>query len=148
LGYLETLIINKRRELPKAKRMLWDGITVLLWFGFLYLWKPVFIIFYKIITLGAPAEEIADWIFGEISSVPFEHAIIVLITTPVILFILSRLNRHQAPSEHLIYHSNDYSDYFNLDNAQLQQCANSQLVTVYFDDHGNIISLDNKIEKK
>lgn len=145
---METLIINKRRELPKAKRMLWDGITVLLWLGFLYLWKPVFIIFYKIITLGAPAEEIADWIFGEISSVPFEHAIIVLITTPVILFILSRLNRHQAPSEHLIYHSNDYSDYFNLDNAQLQQCANSQLVTVYFDDHGNIISLDNKIEKK
>lgn len=145
---METLIINKRRELPRAKRIIWDGITVLLWLGFLYLWKPVFLIFYKIITLGAPAEEIADWIFGEISSVTFEHAIIVLITTPVILFILSRLNRHQAPSEHLIYHSNDYSDYFNLDNAQLQECTNSQLVTVYFDDHGNIINLDNKIEKK
>ncbi len=144
---METLIINKRRELPKTKRIIWDGITVLLWLGFLYLWKPVFIIFYKIITLGAPAEEIADWIFGEISSVPFEHAIIVLITTPVILFILSRLNRHQAPSEHLIYHSNDYSDYFNLDNTQLQKCANSQLVTVYFDNNGQIIRLDNQITK-
>lgn len=125
--------------------MIWDGITVLLWLGFLYLWKPVFLIFYKIITLGAPAEEIADWIFGEISSVPFEHAIMVLIATPVILFILSRLNRHQAPSEHLIYHSNDYSDYFSLDNAQLLKCADSQLVTVYFDNHGQIIRLDDQI---
>lgn len=144
---METLIINKRRELPKTKRLLWDGATILLWLGFLYLWKPVFIIFYSIITLNAPAEEIADWIFGEISSVPFEHAVLVLITTPVILFILSRLNRHQAPSEHLIYHSSDYSDYFNLDNAQLQQCTNSQLVTVYFDHHGHIISMDDKITK-
>lgn len=95
--------------------------------------------------LNAPAEEIADWIFGEIHSVTFEHAIIVLISTPVVLFILSRLNRHQAPSEHLIYDSSDYSDYFNLDNAQLQQCANSQLVTVYFDNHGQILRLDNHI---
>ena len=145
---METLIINKRRELPKVKRMLWDGITVLLWLGFFYLWKPVFHVFYRIITLGAPADEIADWIFGEIHSVTFEHAIILLISTPVILFILSRLNRHQAPSEHLIYHSSDYSDYFNLDDAQLQQCANSQLVTVYFDHHGHIISLDDKIQEK
>lgn len=142
---METLIINKRRELPKTKRMLWDGATVLLWLGFLYLWKPVFLIFYKIITLNAPAEEIADWIFGEISSVPFEHAVLVLIATPIILFILSRLNRHQAPSEHLIYHSSDYSDYFSLDNAQLQECANSQLVTVYFDSHGQIVRLENRI---
>ena len=145
---METLIINKRRELPKVKRMLWDGITVLLWLGFFYLWKPVFHVFYRIITLGAPADEIADWIFGEIHSVTFEHAIILLISTPVILFILSRLNRHQAPSEHLIYHSSDYSDYFNLDDAQLQQCANSQLVTVYFDHHGHIINLDDKIQEK
>lgn len=145
---METLIINKRRELPKTKRILWDGATVLLWLGFLYLWKPVFLIFYRIITLNAPAEEIADWIFGEIHSVTFEHAVIVLITTPVILFILSRLNRHQAPSEHLIYHSNDYSSYFNVDDTQLQECVNSQLVTVYFDDHGHIINLDDKIEKK
>lgn len=144
---METLIINKRRELPKAKRILWDGITVLLWLGFLYLWKPVFLIFYRIITLGAPADEIADWIFGEISSVTFEHAVIVLITTPVILFILSRLNRHQAPSEHLIYHSSDYSDYFNLDNVQLEQCTKSQLVTVYFDNHGHIIRLEDQIKK-
>lgn len=142
---METLIINKRRELPKTKRILWDGATVLLWLGFLYLWKPVFHVFYRIITLNAPAEEIADWIFGEIHSVTFEHALYMLIGTPIVLFILSRLNRHQAPSEHLIYHSNDYANYFNLDNAQLQQCANSQLVTVYFDKHGHIISLDDKI---
>lgn len=144
---METLIINKRRELPKTKRIFWDGITVLLWLGFLYLWKPVFLIFYRIITLGAPADEIADWIYGEIHSVTFEHAIIVLITTPVILFILSRLSRHQAPSEHLLYHSTDYSDYFNLDNAQLEQSTKSQLVTVYFDNHGHIIRLEDQIKK-
>ena len=145
---METLIINKRHELPKAKRILWDGITVLLWLGFFYLWKPVFHVFYRIITLDAPADEISDWIFGEIHSVTFEHAIIVLIMTPIVLFILSRANRHRAPSEHLIYNSSDYSNYFNLDNAQLQQCTQSQLVTVYFNHHGHIISLEDTIQKK
>lgn len=145
---METLIINKRRELPKTKRIIWDVITVLLWVGFIYLWKPVFHVFYRIITLGAPAEELSDWIFGEIHSVTFEHALYMLIGTPIVLFILSRLNRHQAPSEHLIYHSNDYSDYFNVNDMQLQECVNSQLVTVYFDDHGHIIRLDNQIIEK
>ncbi|MGZ5208917.1 MAG: PgaD family protein, partial [Sulfuricurvum sp.] len=39
----------------------------------------------------------------------------------------------------------DYSNYFNVDDAQLQECVNSQLVTVYFDDHGHILRLNNKI---
>lgn len=142
---METLIINKRRELPRSKRIIWDIITVLLWLGFFYLWKPVFHVFYRIITLGAPAEELSDWIFGEIHSVTVEHALYMLIGTPIVLFILSRLNHHQAPSEHLIYHSTDYSNYFNVDDTQLQQCVSSQLVTVYFDDHGHIIRLDNQI---
>jgi len=142
---METLIINKRRELPRTKRILWDGVTILLWLGFIYLWKPVLIIFYGIITLKVPAEEISGWIFENISSVTFEHAVYMLVATPVVLFVLSRLNRHQAPSEHLIYHSNDYSNHFNVDDTQLQECVNSQLVTVYFDEHGHIIRLDNQI---
>ena len=142
---METLIINKRRELPRTKRIIWDIITVLLWGGFFYLWKPVFHVFYRIITLGAPVEELSDWIFGEIHSVTVEHALYMLIGTPLVLFVLSRLNRHQAPSEHLIYHSNDYSDYFNVDDKELQECVNSQLVTVYHDDHGHIIALNNQI---
>jgi biofilm PGA synthesis protein PgaD len=145
---MEKLIINKRRELPKAKRILWDVATILLWLGFLYLWKPVFLIFYKIVTLHAPAEEIADWIYGEIHSVTFEHALYLLIGTPIVLFILSRLNRHQAPSEHLIYHSDDYANYFSLNATSLQQCSSSQLVTVHFDHHGHIIQLEDHITNK
>jgi biofilm PGA synthesis protein PgaD len=145
---METLIINKRRELPKIKRFLWDSATVLLWLGFLYLWKPVFHVFYRIVTLSAPADEIADWIYGEIHSVTFEHAVYLLVGTPIVLLILSRLNRHQAPSEHLIYHSSDYSDYFNVDDGELKKCVESQLVTVYFDDHGHIIQLNNEIHEK
>jgi biofilm PGA synthesis protein PgaD len=142
---METLIINKRRELPRGKRILWDIITVLLWLGFFYLWKPLLIVFYKIITLEVPAEEISDWIFENISSVTFEHAAFLLIATPVILFILSRLSRHKAPSEHIIYAPKDYANYFNLNEASVQECADSQLITVYFDEHGQIIRLDNQI---
>lgn len=145
---METLIINKRRELPKTKRIIWDIITLLLWIGFIYLWKPVFHVFYRIITLDAPADEISDWIFGEIHSVTFEHALFMLIVTPVVLFVLSRLNRYRAPSEHLVYTSNDYSDYFHVNNAELQKCVDSQLVTVYHDDHGHIITLNDTIESK
>lgn len=142
---METLIINKRRELPRTKRIIWDIATVLLWLGFLYLWKPVLIIFYKIITFKESPDEIADWIFENISSVTFEHAVLVLIATPIILFILSRLNRHQAPSEHLLYESSNYADYFHVDNEQLQACVNSHMITVYHDEHGQITGLDNKI---
>jgi biofilm PGA synthesis protein PgaD len=145
---METLIINKRRELPRTKRIIWDLITVLLWVGFFYLWKPVFHVFYRIITLGAPVEELSDWIFGEIHNVTFEHALYMLIGTPIALFFLSRLSRHQAPSEHLIYHSTDYSNYFNVDDRQLQECTNSQLVTVYHDDHGHITRIENQISTK
>lgn len=139
---METLIINKRRELPRAKRIIWDIATVLLWLGFIYLWRPVFHVFYRIITLDAPAEEISDWIFGEIHSVTFGHALFMLIATPIVLFILSRLSRHQAASKHLLYTSADYANYFNVDNTQLQQCANSQIITVHHNEHGHIISLD------
>lgn len=139
---MDTLIINKRRELPRTKRLLWDGATVLLWLGFLYLWKPVFLIFYRIITLNAPADEIADWIYGEVHSVTFENAIYLLITTPIVLFVLSRLSRHQAPSEHLIYHSSDYSNYFNLDDAQRKQCVNSQYTIVHHDNYGHITHME------
>jgi len=142
---METLIINKRHELPKIKRIIWDGITILLWVAFIYLWKPVLIIFYKIIMSEVPPDEIADWIFDNISSVTFEHALLVLITTPIVLFILSRLNRHKSQSEHLIYHFDDYAHYFHVEETQLQECVNSQLVTVYFDEYGHIIGLENHI---
>ncbi|MDP3464138.1 MAG: poly-beta-1,6-N-acetyl-D-glucosamine biosynthesis protein PgaD [Sulfuricurvum sp.] len=144
---METLIINKRRELPKTKRIIWDLATILLWLGFIYLWKPVFHVFYRIITSNVPGEEISDWIFENIHSVTVEHAVYMLVGTPIVLFVLSRLNRHQAPSEHLIYHSNDYANYFQVEETQLQQCTNSQLVTVYHDDHGHIIRLDDQITK-
>lgn len=144
---METLIINKRHELPRTKRLFWDIITILLWVGFIYLWKPVLHVFYRIITSKVPPEEISDWIYDNIHSVTFENAIYTLIATPIVLFVLSRLNRHQAPSEHLIYHSNDYANYFQVEETQLQQCGNSQLVTVYHDDHGHIIRLGNQIPK-
>lgn len=142
---METLIINKRHEMPKRKRWFWDAMTIALWLGFIYLWKPLLIVLYKIITLSEAPDAISDWIFENVSSVTFEHAVSMLIATPIILFALSRLNRHRAPSEHLLYESSDYSDYFHIDNAQLQQCTNSQYVTVYHNQHGHITRLSDEI---
>ncbi|MCK9373823.1 MAG: poly-beta-1,6-N-acetyl-D-glucosamine biosynthesis protein PgaD [Sulfuricurvum sp.] len=142
---METLIINKRHDLPRSKRIIWDAATVALWLGFLYLWKPLLIVFYRIITLETQPGEISDWIYENISSVTFSHAVYMLLGTPIVLFILSRLNRHQAPSEHLVYESSDYVGYFQLKKSELQQCLNSQLVTVHHDDHGHIIRLDDQI---
>lgn len=142
---MDKLIINKRHELPRTKRIIWDLITLALWLGFIYLWKPLFHVFYRIITFKEPEVEISDWIYDNIHSVTFDHAIFVLIATPVILFILSRLNRYQTPSEHLIYDAEDYVNYFQLDSTELSQCAHSQYVTVYHDEHGHITHLDNQI---
>lgn len=140
-----TLIINKRREMPLSKVWFWDGITILLWIGFIYLWRPVFHIFYSIITAEAPAEKISDWIYDNIHSVTFEHGVEMLVITPIVLFILSWMRRHKGPSEHIIYTYDDYARHFKLEVSQLKTCFNSQLVTVYYDDHGQITAIDNQI---
>ncbi len=141
------LIINKRKELPRSKRLFWDGLTVLLWIGFIYLWHPVFHIFYRIITAEAPPEEISDWIFDNIHSVTFIRGCEMLVLTPIVLFVLSWLRRHKGPSEHIIYTIDDYARYFKLDVSQLESSFDSQLVTVYHDDHGQITAIGNQINR-
>lgn len=141
-----TLIINKRKELPRSKIWFWDGITVLLWVGFIYLWHPVFHIFYRIITADVPPEQISDWIYDNIHSVTFVRGGEMLIFTPMVLFILSWLKRHKGPSEHIIYAIDDYARYFNLEVSQLKSSFDSQVVTVYFNDHGQITAIENQID--
>ncbi|MDD2790210.1 MAG: poly-beta-1,6-N-acetyl-D-glucosamine biosynthesis protein PgaD [Sulfurimonas sp.] len=141
----DTLIINKRHELPLVKRVLWDIVTIALWLGWLYLWKPVFIIFYKIVTLDASFKVISAAIFDEINAVPFENAIFMLIATPLVLFVLSRLNRHMAATTHLLYTPSEYARYFQLQDAVVEECVASQFVTVHHDEQGRITYLENKI---
>lgn len=141
-----TLIINKRKELPRSKIWFWDGITVLLWVGFVYLWHPLFHIFYRIITAEVPPEEISDWIYDNIHSVTFERGGEMLVFTPIVLFFLSWLKRHKGPSEHVIYTIEDYARYFNIEVSQLKSSFDSQVVTVHYDDHGQITAIDNQID--
>lgn len=143
--YRHTLIINKRHEMPRGKIWLWDGVTLLLWVGFVYLWFPVFHIFHRIINAEVPAEEIASWIYDNIHSVTFEHGVEMLVGTPVVLFILSWLRRHKGPSEHVLYTEADYAQYFNLDAVRLRTYRDSQLVTVYHDDRGQITGMEDRI---
>lgn len=144
--YRNTLIINKRHEMPRSQVWLWDGITLLLWGGFIYLWRPVFHIFYRIINAEVPAEEISDWIYDNIHSVTFEHGLEMLIVTPIVLFLLSWLKRHKGASEHVIYTDEDYARYFRLDADRLQTYRGSQLITVYHDDRGQITTLQDRID--
>ena len=141
-----TLIINKRHEMPRSKRWFWDGVTLLLWVGFIYLWHPVFEIFYLIFTAGVPEEEISGWIYENIRSVTFVHSIETLVFTAFVLFTMSWLNRHKGPSEHVIYQHDDYARYFNIEMTQLKKCFECQLVTVYFDDQGQITAIENQIK--
>jgi biofilm PGA synthesis protein PgaD len=141
----QTVIINKRHEMPRRKVLLWDAITVLLWVGFVYLWKPVFHILKRIIASDAPSDEMGDWIFDNIHSVTFVHGLEMLVFTPIVLFILSWLKRHNGPSEHIIYTNDDYANHFGIGVSKLETCTRSQLVTVYHDDHGQITMIDDKI---
>jgi poly-beta-1,6-N-acetyl-D-glucosamine biosynthesis protein PgaD len=140
-----TLIINKRNEMPFAKKIGWDIVTVLLWAGWIYLWKPLLIVFYKIVTLDAEVDEISNVIFDEISAVTVEHAIIMLVATPTILFILSWLNRHVAPSVHFIYKFDEYAKYFQVDSAKLRDATDAQLITIHHDNSGRIVDIETKI---
>lgn len=142
---METLIINKRHELPLRKKILWDLVTVALWIGWIYLWEPLLVVIYNIVMLDAEPDQLWSVILNDISVIPVEHALEMLITTPLVLFLLSRINRHRAPTEHLIYDANDYADYFKIDNDELKRCVNNQLVTVYHDELGHIIRLEETI---
>ncbi len=141
-----TLIINKRHEMPRNKVLFWDGITILLWIGFISLWYPVFEIFYRMATTEVPAAEIAKWINGNIHRVTFIHGLEMLVVTPVVLFILSWLKRHQGPSEHIVYTNVDYAAHFKIAVTQLEACGNSQLVTVFHDAQGQITAVNNQID--
>lgn len=131
--------------MPRSKRWFWDGITLLLWIGFIYLWHPIFEIFHLIFTAGVGEEIISDWIYENVRSVTFRHGVETLILTPIMLFTLSWLNRHKGPSEHVIYTQDDYARYFNVETSRLKTCLASQSVTVYFDDQGHIVAIDNQI---
>lgn len=141
----KTLIINQRHELPFSKKIGWDIVTILLWAGWIYLWKPLLIVFYNIVTLDANVDEISKVIFDEISAVTVEHALLMLVATPTVLFILSWLNRHVAPSEHFIYKFDEYANYFKVDSTKLRETMDSQLITIYHDDNGHIANIENKI---
>lgn len=140
-----TLIINKRHELPRSTVWFWDIITILLWCGFIYLWLPVFQVISRIVTSKVPADEMADWIYDNISSITFIHGVEMLVVTPIVLFTLSWLKRHNGPSEHIIYTNEDYARHFGLEVNQLEACFKSQLVTVCHDDHGQITAIENQI---
>lgn len=141
-----TLIINKRHEMPRNKRWFWDAVTLMLWAGFIYLWHPIFEIFYLMVTSGVPEEEFSGWIYENVHSVTFVHSVETLILTPIVLFTLSWLNRHKRSSEHVIYTHDDYAKYFNLEVSKLKICQENQLVTVYFDEQGHITSIENRIQ--
>lgn len=145
---METLIINKRHEMPFRKKLLWDGVTVVLWVGWIYLWKPLLEVLYKMVTLDAGPNDVWKVILSDISVIPVENAVMMLIATPLVLFVLSRLNRHKAPSTHLLYDPADYAAYFHLDTKELTESMESRLITVYHDDHGHITSLENRIGKE
>lgn len=141
----KTLIINQRHEMPFAKKIGWDVVTVLLWVGWIYLWKPLLIVFYEIFTLDAHVDEISKVIFDEISAVTVWHGIMMLVATPTVLFVLSWLNRHVAPSVHFIYKFDEYAKHFNVDSTKLKESMDSQLITIHHDSNGHILDIENKI---
>lgn len=142
---MEKLIINQRHELPFRKKLIWDFITVLLWGGWLYLWKPVFDVIYQMLIRPDHPHEVSKTIFSDINVVPVDQALIMLVATPAILFILSRIHRHKKPSAHLILDEEDYREYFGIAKNVYHECLNSQQITVYHNEQGQIIRLENHI---
>lgn len=131
--------------MPLRKKLVWDAVTVALWIGWIYLWKPLLIVIYQMLSLKAEPDDIWKVILNDIGVIPFYEAVVMLMSTPAVLFILSRFNRHLSPSEHLIYSPEDYADYFGIDQGTLIACADERLITVYHDEHGQVIRLENDI---
>ncbi len=144
---MEQLIINKRDELPKGKRALWDVLTILLWVWFIYLWNPIYHIFYRIATSGLSfSDEISEWIYDNIHSVTFFHAMEMLILTPIILFALARIHRYANIRGKLEYTPDEYASYFDISASRLKKSSESQYITIYHNEFGKIIKLEDEIK--
>jgi len=50
--------------------------------------------------------------------------------------------RTTLPASHKIVDDADLCGFYQVQMDELQQCRNSSLITVYFDDHGQIVHLD------
>ena len=137
-----SLIINDRHALPLSKKLPWDIATIILWSGWLYLWKPILVIIYNVFMSNLTAEKTSISISKHIDIQSLEHNAFLLIATLTVLYILSRTHQNVPSKDSVTYEPKDYTNYFHLKTTSLQQCKNSQFIDVYHDNEGHIINLN------
>jgi len=56
-------------------------------------------------------------------------------------------SRTALPAAHKIVSDAELCEFYQVKNAELQQCRSASVTTVYFDDHGHIVHLDPHINR-
>ena len=138
---MDTLIINRRHELPLKKRLLSDMVTTLLWACWIYLWWPFFEVLWRIVSIRSSAEDIADDIFDQIHAVTVEHALMMLLGTSAILILIAKLPKYSPQSLHTVYQPEEYAQFFDINSDELVQGLQSQVCTLHHNQVGKIISI-------
>ncbi|ETD72633.1 hypothetical protein V757_03040 [Pelistega indica] len=136
------LIINQRKSLPYKKRLYSDILTILLWCFWLYLWKPFFLILWKIFKVDQDEDKLINSILNQVDSLTFTHALEMLIGTSLLLIIINKISRRQRDYHKTVYKLEDYANYFDLKTDNLNNAQHAQTITIYHDDSGKIINLE------
>ena len=145
---MDTLIINRRRELPLKVRLLSDVATIFLWGFWIYLWRPFFHVLWRIVRIDAPAEEIAEEVFDQIHAVTFTHALMMLLGTSAILIAIAKLPKYSKRSQHLVYEPQEYARFFGIQPEELKAGLQSQVCTIYHNAEGHITKIETGVPEQ
>jgi poly-beta-1,6-N-acetyl-D-glucosamine biosynthesis protein PgaD len=135
------LVIDLRHLLPWHKRYVSNTTTALMWGAWLMLWRPFLLVWILIqLQKSAAVHHLLNAL-----SISLEYGGLELLLCSVGLLLWSRFmpsasvktESHAQPMA-----TQQYADYFALDNQKIEQSRQHKITTVHHNAHGQIIDLE------
>ena len=132
------LIIDVRRQLPWHRRYMSNTTTMMMWAGWLFLWRP-FVLIWLLVELEK--NTLIGQLFGPFS-VGVEHGITMLISCSVALLLWSNYMPAKSVKRTIEKDVTDYARYFELEERNIHQARAQKVSTVHHDETGRITHID------
>ena len=130
------LIINLRHQLPWHQRYLSTTTTALLWMGWLGLWKPLLAV-----ALGFMAIHQPHLLLRMLGGIGIEHYLVMLSACAISLWLWSSYMPAKRIKHFHRYRSQDYANYYQLNQELLIKAQGTKNLTVIHHPNGQIADL-------
>ncbi|HVN43568.1 MAG TPA: poly-beta-1,6-N-acetyl-D-glucosamine biosynthesis protein PgaD [Steroidobacteraceae bacterium] len=140
----EKMIINARRELGWRRRILSDGITVVLWVLWIALWIPVYDKLHEVIQMRMSFEPAAEEVFEAMDPIDVSNSLFALLGTTGLLLLWTLLPRRKVTRAHELTTLEDYAAAFQLPAEEITAGRASRVAVVHHDEAGAIVQIETR----